>query len=71
MYEAVISRAEGMAPLVREFARNVLGLSQVPVAALFRESEAGVSTGPHLHFELWDGDVHVDPAGAIPALSGR
>ena len=40
VYEAVISRAEGMAPLVREFARNVLGLSQVPVAALFRESEA-------------------------------
>lgn len=40
VYEAAISRAEGMAALVHEFARNVLGLSQVPVAALFRESEA-------------------------------
>lgn len=40
LYEAAISRAQGMAPLVSEFARNILGLSQVPVAALFRESQA-------------------------------
>lgn len=40
VYEAAISRAEGMAPLVTSFARNVLGLSHVPVAALFRASEA-------------------------------
>jgi BlaI family penicillinase repressor len=40
VYEAAISRAQGMAPLVRTFARNVLGLSHVPVAALFRDSEA-------------------------------
>lgn len=40
VYEAAISRAEGMAPLVTSFARNVLGLSHVPVAALFRDSEA-------------------------------
>jgi predicted transcriptional regulator len=40
VYAAAISRAQGMAPLVEEFARTVLGLSHVPVAALFRESEA-------------------------------
>jgi len=40
VYEAAVSRAQGMAPLVKDFARNVLGLSHVPVAALFRESEA-------------------------------
>jgi len=40
VYEAAISRAQGMAPLVKDFARNVLGLSHVPVAALFRDSEA-------------------------------
>lgn len=39
VYEAAVSRAQGMAPLVKDFARNVLGLSHVPVAALFRESE--------------------------------
>jgi BlaI family transcriptional regulator, penicillinase repressor len=40
VFEAAISRAQGMAPLVTSFARNVLGLAHVPVAALFRDSEA-------------------------------
>jgi BlaI family transcriptional regulator, penicillinase repressor len=40
VYEPAISRAQGVARLVREFASRVLGLSHVPVAALFRESEA-------------------------------
>jgi predicted transcriptional regulator len=40
VYAAAISRAQGMAPLVEEFARSVLGLERVPVAALFRDSEA-------------------------------
>ena len=40
VYAAATSRAQGMAPLVHEFARNVLGLSHAPVAALFRGSEA-------------------------------
>jgi BlaI family penicillinase repressor len=40
VYEAAISRAQGMARLVHEFASRVLGLSHAPVAALFRDSEA-------------------------------
>jgi BlaI family transcriptional regulator, penicillinase repressor len=40
VYEPAISRAQGMARLVHEFASRVLGLSHAPVAALFRESEA-------------------------------
>lgn len=39
VYEAAISRAQGMARLVHDFASRVLGLSHVPVAALFRDSE--------------------------------
>jgi len=40
VYEPAISRAQGMARLVHEFASRVLGLSHVPVAALFRDSAA-------------------------------
>lgn len=39
--------------------------------ALGGVGNTGVSTGPHLHLELWEGKVHVDPATAIPALSSR
>jgi BlaI family transcriptional regulator, penicillinase repressor len=40
LYEPAISRVQGVARLVHEFASRVLGLSEVPVAALFRESAA-------------------------------
>jgi BlaI family penicillinase repressor len=40
LYRPSISRAQGVARLVQEFASKVLGLSHVPVAALFQESEA-------------------------------
>ncbi len=40
VYEARISRPQGVARLVRDFARQVLGLSHVPVAQLFSGSEA-------------------------------
>lgn len=40
VYRPAISRAQGVAHLVQEFASTVLGLSHVPVAALFRESAA-------------------------------
>jgi BlaI family penicillinase repressor len=39
VYRPVISRAQGVARLVQEFAWNVLGLSHAPVAALFQGSE--------------------------------
>jgi len=39
VYEPAISRAQGMARLVHDFASRVLGLSHVPVAALFRDSQ--------------------------------
>ena len=40
VYEPVVSRAEGIAGLVRSFARQVLELREVPVPALFAESDA-------------------------------
>jgi BlaI family transcriptional regulator, penicillinase repressor len=40
VYRPAISRAQGVARLVQDFASKVLGLSHVPVAALFQESEA-------------------------------
>jgi BlaI family penicillinase repressor len=39
VYRPAISRAQGVARLVQEFASKVLGLSHVPVATLFRGSE--------------------------------
>jgi len=40
VYEPALSRAQGLARLVQDFASRVLGLRRAPVAALFRESEA-------------------------------
>ncbi len=40
VYQATISRPQGLARAVRDFATQVLGLAHVPVAALFAESEA-------------------------------
>lgn len=40
VYEPAISRPQGVARLVHEFAERVLGLSPAPVAALFKESQA-------------------------------
>jgi BlaI family transcriptional regulator, penicillinase repressor len=40
VYEPAVSRAAGLARLVRDFAEQVLELKRVPVAALFAESEA-------------------------------
>jgi len=40
VYAASISRAAGLARLVRDFAEQVLELKRAPVAALFAESEA-------------------------------
>jgi BlaI family transcriptional regulator, penicillinase repressor len=40
LYAASISRAAGLARLVRDFAEQVLELKRPPVAALFAESEA-------------------------------
>ena len=31
----------------------------------------GVSTGPHLHFEVWEDGDHVDPAKAVRAFGSR
>jgi BlaI family penicillinase repressor len=39
LFRPAISRAQGVARLVQEFASKVLGLSHVPVATLFPESE--------------------------------
>ena len=40
VYEAAVSRAAGLARLVRDFAEQVLELKRAPVAALFAESDA-------------------------------
>jgi BlaI family transcriptional regulator, penicillinase repressor len=40
VYGPAVSRPQGIAHLVREFARQVLDLPTAPVAALFAESEA-------------------------------
>jgi predicted transcriptional regulator len=40
LYEPRVSRAAGMAALVREFASQVLEVSSVPVNTLFSESDA-------------------------------
>ncbi len=40
LYAPLISRAAGLARLVRDFAEQVLELKRAPVAALFAESEA-------------------------------
>ncbi len=39
VYEAAVSRAVGLAGLVRDFAEQVLELRHVPVAALFAETD--------------------------------
>jgi murein DD-endopeptidase MepM/ murein hydrolase activator NlpD len=33
-----------------------------------RVGMSGLTTGPHLHFEVWQDGAHVDPATAIPTL---
>ena len=40
LYEASISRPAGLARLVKEFASQVLELSEVPVVSLFADSDA-------------------------------
>lgn len=40
VYAAAVSRPTGLAQLVRDFAEQVLELREVPVAALFSESDA-------------------------------